>query len=106
MANGRKTGGRIKGTPNKATEAKREGVAEALKVALAGIGPVAIDEMSPAGYLRFCFREAAKAGFPQAAAALAKDAAPYFDARISPVDPTGGADVGVTTIVVRGGLPE
>lgn len=80
---GERRGGRQKGTPNKATAKKKADLQEALKLAFAALGPDGIDELSPAELLRFASREAAKAGFIQAAASLAKDAAPYFNARPS-----------------------
>jgi hypothetical protein len=101
-APGERRGGRAKGTPNKAKAAERIGIAEALKVAFANIGPEAIDGMTPAQMLRLSMREAAKAGFIQAACALAKDAAPYFDRRAD------GGDEAVTGVTIRiiGGIPE
>lgn len=102
---GERRGGRQKGTPNKAKTEERIGIAEALKVAFADIGPEAIDNLSPAQMLRFAARAAAKAGFVQAACALAKDAAPYFDRRAGVEGEEGSGDTGVT-IVVKGGLPE
>jgi hypothetical protein len=101
-APGERRGGRAKGTPNKAKTVERESIAEALKVAFANIGHEAIDGMTPAQMLRFSAREAAKAGFIQAACALAKDAAPYFDRRADGPD-DGDA---TNTITVVGGLPE
>ena len=102
-APGEYRGGRKKGTPNKAKAEERSGIAEALKVAFADIGPEAIDNLTPAQMLRFAARAAAKAGFVQAACALAKDAAPYFDRRADGGDEA--KDTGLT-IVVKGGLPE
>lgn len=100
-APGERRGGRAKGTPNKAKTVEREDIANALKVAFANIGPEAIDGMTPAQMLRFSAREAAKAGFIQAACALAKDAAPYFDRRADGEEAEGGV-----TIMIEGGLPD
>jgi hypothetical protein len=101
-APGERRGGRQKGTPNKAKAEERTNIADALKVAFADIGPEAIDNLTPAQMLRFAARAAAKAGFIQAACALAKDAAPYFDRRADGDDDDKEAGL---TIVVKGGLP-
>lgn len=100
-APGERRGGRQKGTPNKAKAAQRESVAEALKVAFAALGPIAIDEMSPAEIMRLASREAIKAGHVLSGVAMAKDAAPYFDAKLVPTNHDANSDY---TIIVKGGL--
>lgn len=99
----RRGGGRPKGSQNKSKIAENLGIAEALKVAFANLGPEAIDGLTPAEMIRFASREAAKSGFPQAACALAKDAAPYF-CRRADQDEGDGPERSVT-VVVTGGLP-
>ena len=71
-------------------------------MAFAEIGPEAIDHLSPAEMLRFSAHAAAKAGFIQAACALAKDAAPYFDPRATSDDAADNQ----MTIVIKGGFPD
>jgi hypothetical protein len=76
-APGERRGGRAKGTPNK----KWLAVESALTAALNLIGPDAIDGLKPADFLDLAWKELAKAG--QAAIAVARDAAPYFTAKLS-----------------------
>lgn len=103
-APGERRGGRVKGTPNGATVAKKEGLEAALKLAFAALGNEVIDNLSPANMLRVAAHEAAKAGFIQSALSIAKDAAPYFDARPAPV-PLPADESDANTIIIRGGLP-
>lgn len=103
-APGERRGGRQRGTPNKATAEKKADLHAALALAFARLGPEEIDKLSPAQMLRLAAHEAAKAGFVQAALSIAKDAAPYFDARPSPTD--GAGDSSQEVIEIIGGLPE
>jgi hypothetical protein len=67
---GERRGGRLKGTPNKATVARKNALNEALKTVRDRLGPEAIEQLgqSPANLMRFCSIEAAKAGMWQEAA--------------------------------------
>ena len=102
-APGERRGGREKGTPNKDTAQKKADLATALNLAFAALGPDEIDKMSPAAMMRLGAREAAKAGFAQAALAIAKDAAPYFDAKPEPIKV---GDEVEDRVVIVGGLPD
>jgi hypothetical protein len=77
MALGRKTGGRKKGTPNKRLKPDRE-AAEA-----GGVMPLEV--------MLTVMRDLVEKGENIAAAAIAKDAAPYLHARIAPKN-TDGTD--------------
>lgn len=77
MAQGRKTGGRQKGTPNKATAAKQA----ALDAAAGLIPPEIIDRLTPAEYLDAVWKALAKSGEMTAALKVAIEAAPYFNAK-------------------------
>ena len=101
-APGERRGGRQKGTPNKATAARRADVQTALTTAFAALGPEYIDQLSPAMLQLIAMREAAKAGHIQAALAIAKEAAPYFDAKATAAG--SGKDDGAI-VEVRGRLP-
>src|SRR5437588_3287443 len=91
---GERRGGRLKGTPNKATAEKRDTLNEALKLASEQLGPeeMALLAKSPANLMRFAAMELAKAGLWREATAIAKDAAPYFDKRLAPTDTGDGDD--------------
>ena len=110
MANGRrgrpkgypKTGGRIKGTVNKETVVRQDSLKAALAIAFSELGPEAIDKLSPAELLRTAMRVAAKAGLGPEAIAIAKDAAPYFNAKLAPCD--GNTNNDKTFIAIRGGF--
>jgi hypothetical protein len=78
-APGERRGGRARGTPNK----KQLTVESALAAALNRIGPGVIDGLKPADFLDLAWKELAKAGLGQAAIAVARDAAPYFTAKLS-----------------------
>ena len=59
-----------------------------LTEALATIPPAAIDAMKPADFLDRVWKELAKAGHGLSAVAVAKEAAPYFNAKLTtPVTP-------------------
>src|SRR5436305_14044982 len=88
----REGGGRPKGSPNKATLAKKDMLDEALQAANQHLTPEAIDQLaqSPANLMRFVSAQAAKAGLWRDAASIAKDAAPYFDKRLAPAESAEG----------------
>jgi hypothetical protein len=89
MAKGVKTGGRKKGTPNKATEKRRE-IAEA-----------ELDKgITPLEVLLQTMREEWEQGNKAAACLIAKDAAPYIHPRLAAHQVTGE----ITNYVMR--MPE
>jgi uncharacterized protein YciW len=78
-------GGRRKGTPNKATTARKANLHQALARVFAKFGPEFIDTLTPARLQLIAMREAAKAGFVASALAIARDVAPYYDAKLAPL---------------------
>lgn len=103
MAEGRKTGGRQKGTPNKATVARSAARHKAIATAVALLGDDVIDNMLPADFLNLAWRSLAKKGMIAEAVPIAKEAAPYFNAKLAPKEDAGGSDD--SGIIVNGGLP-
>jgi uncharacterized protein YciW len=81
---GEHRGGRQKGTPNKATKARKADL-QALALVFAKFGPEFIDTLTPARLQLIAMREAAKAGFVVSAVAIARDVAPYYDAKLAPL---------------------
>jgi hypothetical protein len=99
MANGRKTGGRQKGTLNKATI----GLDRALAEATVGLTFEQITVMTPLDIMIQAMRIEAATKQWRVAAALAEKVAPYFHAKIAPKSDHGeGYDV---TVRITGGLP-
>ena len=88
MAAGKKTGGRAKGTPNRATASK------AAAVAASGL--------SPLDYLLEVMRDKAEDGARRIDAA--KAAAPYIHPKLQPVDDKGSAAQAIVAHVVFKGL--
>lgn len=88
MAAGRKTGGRQIGTPNKATAARQAAEADAAAL----IPPELIDRLTPAEYLDVAWKALAKAGLVTQAISVAKEAAPYFNAKLAPKPERSGDD--------------
>lgn len=84
-APGERRGGRVAGTPNKATAAKKADFHSALALVFANYSHEFIDGLTPARLQLIAMREATKAGFIQSALAIARDAAPYFDAKLAPL---------------------
>jgi hypothetical protein len=82
MAAGRKTGGRSKGTPNKATAAKERAIAAS--------------GLTPLEFMLAALRDEDKTFDVRMDAA--KAAAPYVHPRRAPVD-SDGEEVGITVIV-------
>ena len=78
-----KTGGRQKGTLNKATVARKENLAEVYAHATSALTPDDIASMSPLAVMLHAMKMAAKASEWNAAAALAKEAAPYLHPKLS-----------------------
>jgi hypothetical protein len=82
MARGAKTGGRKKGSKNKATVEREAGIAEITAKAKAeGITPLEV--------MVGAMREAWGRNDKEAAARFAKDAAPYMHPRLAAVEHTG-----------------
>lgn len=85
MALGKKTGGRTKGTPNRATAAKAKAVAES--------------GLTPLDYLLSIMRDEGNEHAVRIDAA--KAAAPYVHPKLQPVDGEGSAE---QAVVVKGAL--
>lgn len=83
MATGRKTGGRAKGTPNKATVAKESAVASS--------------GLTPLDYMLSILRDELLASDVRMDAA--KAAAPYVHPRRAPVNSDGEDEAGVVVII-------
>jgi hypothetical protein len=99
-----KTGGRQKGTPNKA-KAELKALVDAAKRIDGGLPPAHIATMMPVDIMLYAMRIEADGGRWRTAAAIAEKAAPYFHAKMAPkTDETGEA--GIVIIKVTGGLPE
>jgi hypothetical protein len=77
VALGRKTGGRKKGVPNKATAAK--------------LAAIEASGLTPLDYMLSVMRDPANE--PEIRLAAAKDAAPYVHARLASVELSGKVDV-------------
>ena len=77
MARGHKTGGRQKGTPNKATVRLAEKLAEAAERAIADLSPSEIASMLPLDVMQYAMRLELKGGQWRSAASIAEKAAPY-----------------------------
>ena len=80
---GVRRGGRQKGTPNKATVAREEKLAEAYVRAVQELSRDDIAAMSPLDIMLHAMKIAALADQWNAAAALAKEAAPYLHPKLS-----------------------
>ena len=104
MARGHKTGGRQKGTPNKATVRLAAKLAEAAGRATTGLSPPEIASMMPVDVMLFAMRIELECGQLRSAASIAEKAAPYLHARMAPRAEEGGDKE--LTIKIIGGLPE
>jgi hypothetical protein len=103
MAAGRKTGGRRRGTPNKAKAQLQQALAAVNERMSVEIPREQIIAMSPLDVMLHAMTHHALEGFWVQAAALAKEAAPYLHAKLTPKQ-DGDADDGA--ILIRGGLPD
>jgi hypothetical protein len=56
---------------------------QALTLVFTKLGPDIIDTLTPARLQLIAMREAAKAGFVASALAIARDVAPYYDAKLA-----------------------
>ena len=104
MARGHKTGGRQKGTPNKATVRLAAKFAEAAERATAGLSPSEIASMLPLDVMQYAMRLELQGGKWRSAASIAEKAAPYLHAKMAPRAEEGGDHE--LTIKIIGGLPE
>ena len=100
---GERRGGRQKGTPNKATIDRDAKLAEAKERVLCGLTPELIAAMSPLDIMLQAMQIEAQCGEWRAAAALAKEAAPYLHRKKAAEGEEVGDD---RTIIVTGGLPD
>ena len=78
-----KTGGRVKGTPNRATAAKVAGLLEAERELGAKLSEAEAKAMKPLDTILAVMRMALKAGNTQLALAAAEKAAPYCHPRLA-----------------------
>lgn len=101
---GERRGGRKKGTPNKATVERYASADEALRAAFDVLSPQQIDQISPATVMITAMRGLVRARLIGQAVTLAKEAAPYFDAKLAPRGDASGDNKLV--VVVRGGLED
>lgn len=108
MAQGRKTGGRQKGTPNKATIARQEAealsLAEAQAAVLAGVDLSALEGITGLQVMRLAMAAHLQAGNLDKAAAWGERVAPYETSKPVARDPNAGTSE--RTILIRGGLPD
>jgi hypothetical protein len=105
MAHGHKTGGRQKGTPNKAKARLDATLAEATGWVTAGLSPSEIATMTPLQVMLHAMRFEVESGQLRSAALIAEKAAPYIHAKLAPRVENGGGSTEVT-IRVTGGLPD
>jgi hypothetical protein len=104
MARGHKTGGRQKGTPNKATVRLAAKLAEAAERATADLSPSEIASMLPLDVMQYAMRLELQGGQWRSAASIAEKAAPYVHPKMAPRAEEGGDHE--LTIKIIGGLPE
>src|SRR5271168_4263558 len=104
MARGHKTGGRQKGTPNKATVWLAAKLTEVAERATAGLSPSEIASMLPLDVMQYAMRLELQGGQLRSAASIAEKAAPYVHPKMAPRAEEGGDRE--LTIKVIGGLPE
>ena len=105
MARGHKTGGRQKGTPNKATVRLAAKLAEAAERASAELSSSEIASMLPLDVMQYAMRLELEGGQWRSAASIAEKAAPYFHAKVAARAEDGDADREIT-VRVTGGLPD
>ena len=104
MARGHKTGGRQKGTPNKATVRLAAKLAEAAERATSSLSSSEIDSMLPLDVMQYAMRLELQGGQWRWAASIAEKAAPYVHPKMAPrAEEAGDHEL---TIKVIGGLPE
>jgi hypothetical protein len=104
MASGHKTGGRQKGTPNKATVRLAAKLAEVAERATAGLSSSEIASTLPLDVMQYAMRLELECGQWRAAASIAEKAAPYVHAKMAArAEEAGDREL---TIKIVGGLPE
>ena len=102
---GERRGGRQKGSRNKAKIELEAKLSEARGRAVAGITTTEIAAMSPLDIMLRAMQIEAQTGEWRAAAALAKEAAPYLHAKLAPKQEDCG-DENDQTVKITGGLPD
>ena len=106
MAKGHKTGGRQKGTRNKATVRLDAKLAEATERAIASLPTSEVASISPLEVMQYAMRLELQGGHWRSAAAIAEKAAPYVHSKMAPRANGGHGDDDEVTIKIVGGLPE
>lgn len=96
--------GRPPGSLNKATEDRAEIFRRVMAVAFGEFSQEFIDSLSPAQAMRVAMRIAFRNKLVPEGLQLAKDAAPYFDRKLAPMEVQQSEDD--RTVVIKGGLPE
>lgn len=92
MAIGRKTGGRTKGTPNKATVVRQQFVEDVAAAALEELDEETQAKLSPLGVMLLAMHASLRAKKLLEAAQLAAQAAPYLHPKLSAADTTVRSD--------------
>jgi hypothetical protein len=106
MPMGRKTGGRQRGTPNKAKVQLDTKLAEVGERVAAGLSPSQIATMAPVDIMLHAMRVEAESANWRMAAAIAEKAAPFIHAKLAPRAEDNGGEASVITVRVTGGLPD
>lgn len=101
---GERRGGRAAGTPNKATEERTEIFRRVMAVAFGEFSQEFIDSLSPAQAMRVAMRIAFRNKLVPEGLQLAKDAAPYFDRKLAPMEAQQSDED--KTVTIKGGLPD
>ena len=104
MAKGHKTGGRQKGTRNKATVRLDAKLAEVAERATAGLSSSETATIMPLEVMLLAMRLELEGGQWRSAASIAEKAAPYFHPKVAPRAEDGGENE--VTIRITGGLPD
>ena len=104
MARGRKTGGRQKGTRNKATVRLDAKLAEGAERVTAGLSPSETATIMPLEVMLLAMRHELEGGQWRSAASITERAAPYVHPKVAPRAEDGGENE--VTIRITGGLPD
>ena len=104
MAKGHKTGGRQKGTRNKATVRLDAKLAEVAERATAGLSSSETATIMPLEVMLLAMRLELEGGQWRSAASIAEKAAPYVHPKVAPRAEDGGENE--VTIRITGGLPD
>lgn len=100
---GERRGGRAVGAKNVKTEANKQRVEVALRAAFRIYGYENVDKLSPAETMLMAMRGLLRAKMISHALVLAREVAPYCDAKIAPKAAEGAKDV---VVEIKGGLPD